>query len=396
MKTLALLLLLFAPDDARVRATARHGDSWRGTIDGFPVLVLRGTAAARGEAQGRLAGGDVLRTIDALAAALQKQKPGAWDGALVPAARRFQWPTRYEEELRALAAALPGDRRLRAVDRDATVDDLKTLNVLGDLLGGGCSSFAAWGPLTADGRVLLGRNTDYSDLPILDAFVLVATAPSEEGRRPTLEITGFGCVGASTALNADGAFLALHDEAGLPGPRDGGWTPRTLRLRDAVETATGARAAHDVAAVLRGARVKMGNNVHVAGPSGPTAVLEWDGNAKDGGVTVRPGAEAALVCTNHYVVRADRANDGSRARFDRLTGALESHRAAGRRIGEGEARGMLASVSKSGGSTTYFSVIVHPASRRYSFAVAPARGSSAAQGRWTTVEWSDVFGPEGR
>ncbi|HYF01543.1 MAG TPA: C45 family peptidase [Planctomycetota bacterium] len=396
MRTVLLLLLLAGADDGRVKTVARHGRSWRGTIDGFPLLVLRGSPSERGEAHGRLAGAEILRMIDALSGALHRHKPGTWDGALVPAARRFEWPPRYEAELRAMAAALPAERRVAALGRDATLEDLMTLNVLGDLLGGGCSSFAAWGPLTADGRLLLGRTTDYTSFPVLDGFVLVATDPAEEGRRPTLELSGFGCVGASTALNDDGAFVALHDESGLPGPRDGRWAPRTLVLREAVEKAAGATAVDDVSAFLRGARVKMGNNVHVAGPAGPSAVLEWDGNPKDGGVTVRRGGPASTVCTNHYVDRAARSNDGSQARYDTLARAIEGHRATGRTIGEAEARAMLASVSRSGGSTTYFSVIVHPAARRYGFAVAPAAGSSAAEGRWIPVSWTEVFGSERR
>ena len=43
----------------------------------------------------------------------------------------------------------------------------------------------------------------------------------------------------------------------------------------------------DVAASLRVLPVRVGNNVHVCGPTGPAAVLEWDGNADDGELTQR-------------------------------------------------------------------------------------------------------------
>lgn len=345
-----LLLLLL-----QVVVDVRHEKSWRGTVDGFPLLVLRGTAAERGTAQGKLAGKDILRVIDALKGAVGRER---W------APGRFTWPARFETELKALAAASGAD-----------VDDLRVLNCLSDLLGTGCSSFSAWGERTPDGQVITGRNADYGLLPVLAQIALVAVEPSEKGLKPTLELTILGNLGASTALNGDGAFLALHDEAGLPG-RTSTWVPRTLALREAIETSATPEA---IAEVLRKSPVKVGNSVHVSGPA--PAVLEWDGNAKDGGVTLRRGENGFLACTNSYVARAARGPCDRYRRLSASTGQVDLE----------AAKTMLDAVAKSGNVATYFSVVVWPASKRYAFAVSPELGTSATKGRWITVEWGAVF-----
>ena len=200
------------------------------------------------------------------------------------------------------------------------------------------------------------------------------------------------------SATADGAFLALHDERGLPptGPPTGR-VARGLALRQAIETARGDRAIDDLAGALRKSPVQVGNNVHVVGtsPSDPAAVIEWDGNSLDHGVTVRrPGTEvdaARLICTNHYRLRAER--DGSCGRYEKLEAELQEAATAGRRIGFEAACRLLDRVSASGSTVTHFSVICWPADRRYAFAVSPSQGESATRGRWVTVEWAELFGP---
>ncbi len=387
MKLVLALLLLVPLQAERTVVLARHGRSLRGTIDGRPFLVLRGSAAERGEAQGRLAGKDVLAVLEGVASTVQKRKPGAWDAALTPASRRFAWPARFEEELTSLAAALPGDP-VPALGRKATLDDLRVLNVLSDLLGSGCSSFSAWGKLTPDGQVVTGRNLDYGLFPLIEQITLVAVVPSEQGIKPTLELSIFGSIGASTTLNADGAFLALHDEPGLPSAASSGWVPRTLALRQAIETAGTTTAVEDVATILRASPARMGQNVHVSGPGIVPAVLEWDGNAKDGGVTVRRPEGEKLACTNHYVARTARDDAESRRRYDALLAGTAGP------IDFEAAKKLLDRVSASGSVVTYASVVVWPASKRYAFAISPKLGTSSTRGRWTTVEWSELF--EGR
>ena len=388
MRIALLVLLALAPAQGeRLSITARHGKSWRGTLDGFPVLMLRGDARDRGLAQGALAGREIVAVLDAIVSTIHRQRPGAWASTFVPATRAFHWPPRFATELQAILEGM-ADRAVPALGRDAALDDLKALNALSDVLGTGCSSFSAWGRRTADGKTITGRNADYSLFPVLGQVMLIATMPSEKDLFPTLDLGAPGNVGASTALNSDGAFLALHDEAGLPGAKPAAWLPRTIALRQAIEKARGASAAADVAEALRASPTKVGNNVHVSGAGSAPAVVEWDGHARDSGATLRAGKDDLLVCTNHYLARADRGAVGdSQGRAEALRAEAEKRG----RIDFDAAKAMLDRVAKSGGTMTYFSVVAWPSARRYAFALAPAMGTASTKGRWISADWAELF-----
>jgi len=397
---LPLLVLLGAAPGAPLEIQERHGKSFRGTIDGFPILLLRGTHRERGLAHGRLEAAAILSTLDdVLIPTLHKLAPGSWEKKLIQESASFAIPARYEEELsgmlEGLRAALPQEeaRTLRTLHREIRLEDLKALNCLSDILGAGCSSFSAWGARTPDGTPIVGRNLDYFAFPLSSKALLLAVEPSEKTLKATVDVVMPGFIGVSTALNSDGAFLALHDEKGLPGGAAAAWVPRSLALRTAIESATGAAAVRDVEAALRGVPVRIGNNVHVCGTSGPAAVLEWDGNAKDDGVTSRgPEGQETLVCTNHYCLR-EKSDGGpdSGGRFTTVSRGLDAIGSAGRKIDLDLAKKLLQTVSRSGALVTHLSYVAWPAARRWTFAVSPQTGISASKGRWIALEWKDLF-----
>jgi hypothetical protein len=402
-KSLLLLPLLFslgAAPNGSLEIQERHGKSFKGVIDGFPVLVLRGTHRERGEAHGRLEAAAILSILDdVLIPYMHKLTPGSWERKFLHEAASFAFPARYEEELGGMIDGLHGalprveDRTLKTLGREIRIEDLKTLNCLSDILGAGCSSFSAWGARTADGAPIVGRNLDYYAFPLSSRALLLGSEPAEKGLRATVDIVMPGFIGVNTVLNADGAFLALHDEKGLPGAAKSDWVPRSLALRTAIEAATGAGAVQDVAAALKGVPVRVGNNIHVCGIAGPSAVLEWDGNAKDDGVTLRgPEGRDSLVCTNHYCLR-EKGDGGpdSGGRFAQVTRGLEALAAADRKIDLPLAKKLLEGVSRSGPIVTHLSYIAWPAARRWTFSVSPQTAITAAKGRWISLEWKDVF-----
>ncbi|HZE99709.1 MAG TPA: C45 family peptidase [Planctomycetota bacterium] len=398
---LPLLLLLGASPALKVEVQARHGKSLLGSIDGFPLLLLKGTAKERGEAHGRLEATAILGLLDeAIIPSMEKFTKGAWENKLVRESAAFAFPERYEAELAAmldgLRAALPkpDDRMLKMLHREIGIGDLKALNCMSDILGAGCSSFSAWGARTADGAPVVGRNLDYFAFPLSSKAMLLAVEPEEKDLKATVDVLMPGYIGVGTVLNSDGAFLALHDEKGLPGPAGAGWVPRSLALRTAIEKAAGASAVKDVEAALKNVPVRVGNNVHVCGTQGPAAVLEWDGNAKDDGVTSRgPDGRETLVCTNHYCLR-EKSEGGpdSGGRFNTVTRGLDALGTAGRKIDVELAKKLLESVGRSGPIVTHLSYVAWPAARRWSFSVSPKTGVSASKGRWISLEWKDVFG----
>jgi hypothetical protein len=399
---LPLLALLGASPAAPLEIQERHGRSFRGTVDGFPVLMLRGTHRERGEAHGRLEAAGILSILDdVLIPFMHKLTPGSWEKKILKEAAAFSFPARYEEELAGmldgLRAALPRpeDRTLKSLQREIEIYDLRALNCLSDILGAGCSSFSAWGGRTADGTPIVARNLDYYAFPLSTKALILGVVPTDPGLKATVDIGMPGFIGVSTVMNVDGAFLALHDEKGLAGTAASGWAPRSLALRTAIESASGAAAVKDVTAALRGVAVRVGNNVHVCGTAGPSAVLEWDGNEKDGGVTSRgPDGGETLVCTNHYCLREKTGGSpDSAGRFNQVSRGLEALATAERKIDLDAARKLLQGVSRSGPIVTHLSYVAWPAARRWTFAISPQTAVTASKGRWIALEWKDVFVP---
>jgi len=394
-----LVPLLFGFTSADLQVVARHGKSVRATTDGLPVLLLKGTQAERGRDHGFLCAREILQFIDAFVPVVKGRKGGDWDKEIVGAARRFSWPKRFEEELGGMLAgireAVPDARArtLKSLGREIGIDDLRVLNSIADLFGMGCSSFSAWGDLTEDGQVMTGRNGDYATFPIPFTFCILAVQPAEKELQPTLSVGAMGMIGSGTSLNADGVFIALHDESGLPRDKSAAFQPRLTSVQTAIESARADRAVEDVAQVLRRSPVAVGNNIHVSSAGSLPAVLEWDGNAKDQGVTVRaPKVEefpTAIVCTNHYRARTDR-NAGC-GRYASLSEALRRAASDKRKIDLAAARQMLDAVGPNGGTMTYLSVVVFPRHRRMVVALATKPGVSATKGRWITIDWDALF-----
>lgn len=395
---------------AEVVVAARHERSVRGMIDGQAFLLLRGEHAQRGKAHGYLAAREILASINGVLSALEAQRPGMWDQRFVPLMARFDFAPRYQQELagmlEGIREALPDaqERMLTALGREVGLDDLKIGQCLGDLLGMGCSSFSVWGDMTADGQPMTGRNLDYRTFPVSGLDAVIAVAPDEPGLRATLDLSFFGSIGAGTAMNSDGVFVALHDGGVRANQTPTVFTPRTLAIRSALEAADATHAAQDIAAKLRHTRPTMGSNLHIsapidaAAPDTLPAVLEWDMREAEDGVTVRTlGLDEAggLVCTNHFAQReAEPATEDSTRRFDRLTRSLDRAADGERPVELDDARRMLDMVAKNGENVTYLSCVVWPAQRRFALGVSPAHGRSATRAEWVTFTWDEVFGVE--
>jgi hypothetical protein len=207
----------------------------------------------------------------------------------------------------------PGGVRSRILDRELTVEDLMAANALADWFGMLCSTFSAWGPLTADGQTLTARNLDFPSTSIMERLQLVVIRRGDAGRRSWIGVSWPGLIGVYTAMSDAGVTMLMHDAAGLPPSEPVGFTPRALILREALESAAAANFVEDVRTVFRKRRVLVGNNIHVSGPLGdgrpPAVVFEYDANAREGGVTTRTAAASgtavttALWCTNHLRLR---------------------------------------------------------------------------------------------
>ena len=87
-----------------------------------------------------------------------------------------------------------------------------------------CTSFAAWGSATADGEMLIGRNTDYPLTGFYDAHPTVIYFDPTDSARRYMAVTSAGFHNAGVCgMNDAGIYVAIHtvpassvSEAGLP------------------------------------------------------------------------------------------------------------------------------------------------------------------------------------
>jgi len=310
------------------------------TIRGLRVLVLDGTPREQGFTQGYHLAADIMAGGQHYISTLPVlRSPALRDSLLKLGSASFLRPERYHEEIRGIfegmKARLGEDGlHLPALGRKITVDDLWALNTSPDWHRGLCSSFSAWGGMTAGGRVLTGRNLDYSGREVIDrmALVIVRRHPEPE-RRAWVGLAFAGTIGCYSGMNSDGLVLLTHDSDST----GRGWPPyypQALALRECIETvAPGADPARAVASVLRRHRVFAGSNVHVSSADSRPAIAEYDGNwKKESGVTLRraPPGQDWLACTNDFLDRQERTYDCWRYRA--LARELGERAASGRRI----------------------------------------------------------------
>lgn len=385
---------------ARVAVTAAHGRSARGDVDGFPFLLLRGTRAERGYAHGVLAGREIVSACDHMASFMTANTGVTWEQATTAAASVFAFSPEYEAELSAmldgLRASVPApERALPSLGREIALVDLKVLQT-GEMFELACSQFSVWGPLTANGRVLVGRNWDYPPLFPDSGHAILAVDPDEPGRKATLDAMWFGMVGAGIGVIAEDGVVLSADDGGIP---EGGLTvshPQSIALimRDVAETTAPARAVSDLRLALQD-HASLGIIFHVVADDGLGAlprVLEYDPRPNGFGSLTRAPDPAwnpnALLMTNHFVLNGTPGSD-SAERYRSFRAAVEAHVAAGTAIDFAGAVAMLDAVSR---SNTRYSAVIWPAERRMRISYAPGPSTSATKGTYTEVDWDSIFG----
>lgn len=410
----ALLLVSTAPIAAKPKSKAPSGA--RATRDGgLRVLHLAGTPHERGLAHGLRYGNEIIKLLDAFVKA--ERLSGGPNGYQQSVARisllmTFEQP--YREEIQGIYDGIRessgGKLEIKSLGRDVMPEDIIAINCIADSAGFGCSSFAAWGPMTTSGDTVVARNLDWHYIPEMAASqILVVQAPDKEnGSAGWVGVTWPGAIGCYTGMNEHGVTVSMHDVYAGPPDQRIGFTPRSLILREAIEKARPATAERDILKVLKSRSVAVGNNVPVGLPyvegadSPPFMVFEYDGRRGiEGGVVVNRteapnggspvmskelGADNRFfdVCTNHYRKRlpAERCS-----RFQKLNDSLSDRSRAGKPINAVEAGRILglASVAppaNQGGLLTYHSVVFEP--NRRTMRVAICRDQKPA----TDSEWT--------
>ncbi len=368
-------------------------------VDGVRVLRLSGTAYDRGFTHGTSLANDILTSLDQVSGPRgMVGGTSAYEKLLRSFTKRMSVSPEHKRELEGILNGIKAKYRgtpvITPLAREITYDDLLTINCIADALGLACSSFAAWGALTADGETLAGRNLDwFVDESLFGQELVIVNAP--DPARPALgwvSIAWPGLIGCYTGMNSEEVTVSIHDVAAGRASEGDQFVPRTFALRDAIEGARAASAVADVAGILRSRAVMVGNNVAVTMPytgnAAPSAVLEYDSDVTQrDGVTVRPPeASTHQVCTNHYL---SRAKPTACPRYEALSERLASAHQGPTPVSIDDAWGMLEAVAFKGRMApdvvTFTSVVFEPNKRKMHVAFA-TRGRPAPYGKRVTLD----------
>ncbi len=193
-------------------------------------------------------------------------------------------------------------------------------HALRDLALVGCSSFAAWGEHTSDGKLLVGRNFDFH---VNDKFAeekIVYFIAPDHGHKHAI-VSWAGMLGAMSGMNEHGLTVTIN--AGKSNMPLKSKTPISLVAREILQYASTIEQAFDIASARE---VFVSESIMVASAAdGRAALIEV--SPKKIGMYDVPSQGDLLVCTNHFqseAYRHDKRNirhiqeSHSLYRFERL------------------------------------------------------------------------------
>ena len=212
------------------RTVARCGQGWLETIDGYPVLHLKGTPFEMGYQHGALLRDHCRQNMKTILVDQAESVKLVEVGPLKVTPRTaidmiiaFQQPhvaPRFFEEMEGLAAG-----------SGMPVADVRAGNFIPELFH--CSGFALAKSATKDGNLLHGRVLDYAiDWGLQDHAVVMVYEP--EGHQPWVNVSYAGFIGSVTGMNAAHISVGEMGGGGL-----GHWNgrPMALLVREVLETA---------------------------------------------------------------------------------------------------------------------------------------------------------------
>ncbi|WP_229717376.1 C45 family autoproteolytic acyltransferase/hydolase [Parapedobacter defluvii] len=166
-------------------------------------------------------------------------------------------------------------------------------HALRDLALVGCTSFAAWGAHTADGKLLIGRNFDFY---VGDAFSeekIVSFIRPDQGYKHAM-VTWAGMVGAVSGMNEKGLTVTIN--AGKSDIPYKAKTPISLLTREILQyAATIDEAIH----IAQQREVFVSESIMVGSAADRKAVLIEVSPKKFGVYEVENNADL-LICANHF------------------------------------------------------------------------------------------------
>jgi tetratricopeptide (TPR) repeat protein len=167
----------------------------------------------------------------------------------------------------------------------------------------GCTSFAAWGAMTADGHLLLGRNLDFSPGKLFDVNKIVIRAKPQQGLG-FISVAWGGMSGAVSGINE--ARIAVTINAAQSSQKRRIGTPVSLVMRQVLQYA---KTLEEAIEIIKNSQVFVSDCYLVACGKTSTAVIV---EKTPGSCAVRRADADYLICANHFLSGALKNDPGNR------------------------------------------------------------------------------------
>lgn len=198
-------------------------------------------------------------------------------------------------------------------------------HALQDLALVGCSSFAAWGEQTEDGKLLIGRNFDFYAGDDFAKNKIIAFVEPDEGHN-FMSVTWGGFIGVLSGMNDQGLTVTIN--AGKSSIPLIAKTPISIVTREILQYAS---TIEEAVAIAKKREVFVSESIFIGSAKDKkAAVIEV--SPKKFGVYEVPNSNE-LICSNHFQSAAyadDKDNQKhileshSQYRFDRMEELLEA------------------------------------------------------------------------
>lgn len=179
-------------------------------------------------------------------------------------------------------------------------------HALQDLALVGCSSFAAWGQKSQDGKLILGRNFDFYAGDDFAKDKMVAFIRPEKGI-PFMMVTWPGMIGAVSGMNNEGLTITINAaKSKIPLVAK---TPISILTREILQYAS---TTAEAIAIAKKRKVFVSESIMVGSAKDKKAIL-IEVSPNNFGVYEVPNDNNQLLCTNHY--QSDALKDNKRNRY---------------------------------------------------------------------------------
>lgn len=164
-------------------------------------------------------------------------------------------------------------------------------HALQDLMLVGCTSFAAWGANSKDGKLILGRNFDFSAGEGFSAEKMVVFMKPEKGI-PFMLVSWPGFLGAVSGMNLNGLTVTINAGKSTVPLKTG--TPVSILTREILQYASTIEEAIEIA---KSRKVFVSESILVGSAKDGKAVIIEKSPKKQG---IYVSEENQLVCSNHF------------------------------------------------------------------------------------------------